>query len=125
MEPPTMEESVEEKSHPYVEDSSDKVIPADISLPFQFLLPNFDDSSSNEEPEIRELNTGAEIHDTNNEEKMLSVNSEASTSVNTNELLEFIDTLDMDESENTKQSDIVVELEQTSVFETFWRTDCC
>ena len=49
---------------------------------------------------------------------MLSVNSEASSLVNTNELLEFIDTMDMDESENTKQSDIAVESEQTSVFET-------
>ena len=57
MEPSTMKESVEEKSHPYVEDSSDKVIPADISLPSQFLLPNLDDSSSNEETKITELNT--------------------------------------------------------------------
>ena len=64
------------------------------------------------------MNTEAEIPDTNNEEEMLSVNSEASSLVNTNELLEFIDTMDMDESENTKQSDIAVESEQTSVFET-------
>ena len=118
MEPSTMKESVEENSHPYVEDSNDKEIPADISLPSQFLLPNLDDSSSNEETEITELNTEAEIHDTNNEEEMLSVNSEASSLVNTNELLEFIDTMDMDESENIKQSYIAVESEQTSVFET-------
>ena len=108
VEPTAMKESVEEKSYPYVEDSSDKVIPADISLPSQFLLPNLDDSSSNEETEITELNTEAEIHDTNNEEEMLSVNSEASSLVNTNELLEFIDTMDMDKSENTKQSDMAV-----------------
>ena len=30
-----------------VETTSDDVIPADISLPSQFLLPNLDDSSSN------------------------------------------------------------------------------
>ena len=38
-----------------VETTSDDVIPADISLPSQFLLPNLDDSSSNEETEVTEL----------------------------------------------------------------------
>ena len=57
-------------------------------------------------------------YNTNNEEEILSVNSEASSLVNTNELLEFIDTMNMDESENTKQSDVAVESEQTGVFET-------
>ena len=40
---------------------------------------------------------------------MLSVNSEASSLVNTNEFLEFIDTMDMDDSENTKQSETIVD----------------
>ena len=31
------------------EDSSDKLIPMDVSLPSQYLLPNLNDSSSNEE----------------------------------------------------------------------------
>ena len=44
---------------------------------------------------------------------MLSVNSEASSLVNTNEFLEFIDTMDMDDSQNTKQSETVIESEQT------------
>ena len=44
---------------------------------------------------------------------MLSVNSQASSLVNTNEFLEFIDTMDMDDSENTKESEIVIESEQT------------
>ena len=96
------DESVGERSHPNVEDSSNKVIPADVSLPSQFLLSILDDSSRDEETEITELKS--EIHDTNQEEEMLSVNSEASSLVNTNEFLEFIDTMDMDDSENTKQS---------------------
>ena len=50
--------------------------------------------------EITELNTEADIHNTNQEEEMPSVNSEASSLVNTNELLEFIDTMDMGESKN-------------------------
>ena len=104
-------------SHPSLEESSDKVIPEDISLPSQFLLPTLDDSSSEEETEITELNTEAEIHDVDNEEEMPLVDSEASSLVNTNELLEFIDTMDIDESENVEQSEITVNSEQTSTSE--------
>ena len=107
-----VDESVGEKSHSNVEDSSHKVIPADVSLPSQFLLPNLDDSLCDRETEITELNTEAEIHDTNQEEEMLSINSEASSLVNTNEFLEFIDTMDMDGSENTKQSETTIQPEQ-------------
>ena len=68
------DESVGERSHPDVEDSSDNVIPADVSLPSQFLLPISDDSSCDEETEVTELKSEAEIHDTYQEEEMLSVN---------------------------------------------------
>ena len=36
-------------------DSSDKLIPMDVSLPSQYLVPNLDDSSINEETEVTEL----------------------------------------------------------------------
>ena len=36
-------------------DSSDKLIPMDVSLPSQYLLPSLDDSSSDEETEVTEL----------------------------------------------------------------------
>ena len=107
------DESVGGRSHPKVEDSCVNVIPTDVSLPSQFLLPILDDSSCDEETEITELKSEAEIHDTNQEEEMLSVNSEASSLVNTNEFLEFIDTMDMDDSENTKQSKTIIKSEQT------------
>ena len=109
--------STESTSHPSSEKSSDKVIPEDISLPSQFLLPTLDDSSSEEETEITELKTEAELHEVDNEEEMPLVDSEASSLVNTNELLEFIDTMDIDESENVKQSEITVNSEQTSTSE--------
>ena len=109
--------STESTSHLSLEESSDKVIPEDISLPSQFLLPTLDDSSSEEETEITELKTEAELHDVDNEEEMPLVDSEASSLVNTNELLEFIDTMDIDESENVKQSEITVNSEQTSTSE--------
>ena len=44
---------------------------------------------------------------------MLSENSEASSLVNTNEFLDFIDTMDMDNSESTKRSETLIESEQT------------
>ena len=109
--------STESTSHPSSEESSDKVIPEDISLPSQFLLPTLDDSSSEEETEITELKTEAELHDVDNEEEMPLVDSEASSLVNTNELLEFIDTMDMGTAEDTKQSEITVDSEQRSTSE--------
>ena len=77
-------------SHPSLEESSDKVIPKDISLPSQFLLPTLDDSSSEEETEITELKTEAELHDIDSEDEMPLVDSGSSSLVSTNELLEFI-----------------------------------
>ena len=106
--------STENASHPSSEESSDKVIPEDISLPSQFLLPTLDDSSSGEETEITELKTEAEI---DNEEEMPLVDSEANSLVNTNEFLEFIDTMDMGKAESTKQSEITVDSEQSSTSE--------
>ena len=109
--------STESTSHPSSEESSDKVIPEDISLPSQFLLPTLDDSSSEEETEITELKTEAELHDIDNKEEMPLVDSEASSLVNTNELLEFIDTIDMGKADSTKQSEITVNSEQSSTLE--------
>ena len=106
--------SAESASHPSSEESSDKVIPENISLPSQFLLPALDDSSSEEETEITELKTEAELHHIDNEEEMPLVDSEASSLVNTNELLEFIDTIDMGTADSTKQSGIAVNSEQSS-----------
>ena len=36
-----------------MEEFSDEVIHEDVSLPFQFLLPNLDDSSDNEDTKVR------------------------------------------------------------------------
>ena len=110
--------STDSTSHPSLEESSDKKIPEDISLPSQFLLPTSDDSSSEEETEITELKTETELHDDDNaEEEMPLVDSEASSLVNTNELLEFIDTIDMSKADSTKQSENTVNAEQSSTSE--------
>ena len=73
-----------------MEESSDEIIPEDVSLPSQFLLPNLDDSS--DDKDTTELVTEAEISNTMTEEEMPSVNSEATSLVNTNKFLEFMDT---------------------------------
>ena len=97
-----------------LENTGDKVIPEDISLPSQFLLPNLDDSSSDEETGITELNTEVELTEHDNEKEMQSINSEADSLVDTKELLEFIDTMDVgntsniDESVSQKKSDHIV-----------------
>ena len=107
-----VQESAGKESNTSSEDSSDKVIPKDVSLPSQFLLPNLDESSSDEETRITELNTEAELNDCDNGKEMQSINSEADSLVDTNELMEFIDTMDIGDSGNVDQSVSTIEPEQ-------------
>ena len=100
-----------------MEESSDEIIPEYVSVPSQFLLSNLDDSSDNEDTKVTELITEAEINNTIPEEEMPSVNSEATSLVNTNEFLEFMDTIYMGESEKTNQSQLVETLDQSCVLE--------
>ena len=98
-------ESVVEDTTVDVETTSDDVIPADISLPSQFLLPNLDDSSSNEETEVTELYTEVEPTINDSGKEMQSINSEADSLVDTKELLEFIDTMDVRDASKVTESD--------------------
>ena len=88
-----------------VETTSDDVISEDISLPSQFLLPNLDDSSSNEGTEVTELYTEVEPTIDDSGKEMQSINSEADSLVDTNELLEFIDTMDVRDASKVTESD--------------------
>ena len=87
-------------------DSSDKLIPMDVSLPSQYLLPNLDDSASVEETEITELCTETEPTTYDNGTEMQSINSEAESLVDTKEFLEFVDTMDVDDTSKVCESDI-------------------
>ena len=98
-------ESVVEDATVDVETTSDDVIPEDISLPSQFLLPNLDDSSSNEETEVTELYTEVEPTIDDSGKEMQSINSEADSLVDTKELLEFIDTMDVRDASKVTESD--------------------
>ena len=98
-------ESVVEDTTSDVEITSDDVIPEDISLPSQFLLPNLDDSSSNEETEVTELYTEVEPTIDDSGKEMQSINSEADSLVDTKELLELIDTMDVRDASKVTESD--------------------
>ena len=93
-----------------IEDSSDEFIPMDISLPSKYLLPNLDDSSIEEDTKVTTLTTEADVHDTDHTAEMSLVDSEADSLVDTRELLEFIDTMDVSDtskvSEPTTQEEL-------------------
>ena len=93
-----------------IEDSSDEFIPMDISLPSKYLLPNLDDSSIEEDTKVTTLTTEADVHDTDQTAEMSLVDSEADSLVDTRELLEFIDTMDVSDtskvSEPTTQEEL-------------------
>ena len=97
-------ELVGKSSNISLENTSDEVIPEDISLPSQLLLPNLDDSSSDEETRITELNTEVELNGHDYGKEMQSINSEADSLVDTKELLEFIDTMDVGDTSNIDES---------------------
>ena len=104
--------SVGKESNISIENSSDKVIPEDVSLPSQFLLLNLDESSSDGETRITELNTEAELNGYDNGKEMQSINSEADSLVDTNDLLEFIDTMNVGETGSVDQSVSSIEPDQ-------------
>ena len=70
------------------------------------------ESSSDEETRIIELNTEAEIHGFDNGKEMQSINSETDSLVDTNGLLEFIDTMDVGETGSVDQSVSAIEPDQ-------------
>ena len=88
------------------EDSSDELIPRDISLPSKYLLPNLDDSSIEEDTEVTTLDTEADIHDTDKKKEMSLVDS----LVDTRELLEFIDTMNVSDTSKVSEPDTQEEL---------------
>ena len=58
------------------------------------------------------MNTEAELNGCDNGKEMQSINSEADVLVDTNELLEFIDTMDIGESGDVNQTVSAIEPEQ-------------
>ena len=107
------QELVGKSSNTSLENTGDKVIPEDISLPSQFLLPNLDDSSSDKETRITELNTEVELNEYDNGKEMQSINSEADSLVDTKGLLKFINTMDVSDTSNVDKSVSIMESDQS------------
>ena len=93
-----------------IEDSSDELIPMDVSLPSKYLLPNLDESSIEEDTKVTTLSTEADIHDKDKTNEMSLVDSEADSLVDTRELLEFIDTMDVSDTSKVIEPDTQEEL---------------
>ena len=92
------------------EGSSDELIPMDVSLPSKYLLPNFDDSSIEEDTEVTTLHTEADTHNADKTAEMSLVDSEADSLVDTRELLEFIDTMDVSDTSKDNEPNSQEEL---------------
>ena len=86
------------------EGSSDKLIPMDVSLPSQYLVPNLDNTSIDEETEVTELCTEIEPIIDDQGKEMQSINSEAESLVDTKEFLEFVDTMDAEDTSKVDES---------------------
>ena len=79
-----------------VDDSTgtgEHMIPEAVDIPSQYLVPHSDDSSVREDTAITELNTELQINEPNTEDDLPFIDSKNDSLVDTNEFLEFVDTL--------------------------------
>ena len=73
------------------------MIPKDVDLPSQYLVTHSDDSSANGDTTITELNVDSQVNKSNTEDDLPFIDSKIDSLVDTNEFLEFSDTLDTGE----------------------------
>ena len=74
--------------------TSEHLIPDDVNLPSQYLVTQSDDSSDMEDTTTNELNVDSQVNKTNTEDDLPFIDSKIDSLVDTNEFLEFVDTLD-------------------------------
>ena len=91
------------------------MIPKDIDLPSQYLVPHSDDSSVKEDTAITELNTESQVNEPNTEDDLPFIDSKNDSLVDTNEFLEFVDTLDTGEQTADIEPKSVTESQFSSV----------
>ena len=77
--------------------TGEHLIPEDIDLPSQYLVTHSDDSSDKEDTTITELNVDSQVNMSNTEDDLPFIDSKTDSLVDTNEFLEFVDTLDVEE----------------------------
>ena len=95
--------------------TGEHLIPKDIDLPSQFLVTNSDDSSAKDDTTITEINVDSQVHKSNSEDDLPFIESRIDYLVDTNEFLEFVDTLDTGEQTTGIEPKSVTESQFSSV----------
>ena len=94
---------------------SEHLIPDDVNLPSQYLVTQSDDSSDMEDTATTELNVDSQVNKSNTEDDLPFIDSKIDSLVDTNEFLEFVDTLDDGEQTSCIEPKSVTESQFSSV----------
>ena len=95
--------------------TSEHLIPDDVNLPSQYLVTQSDDSSDMEDTATTELNVDSQVNERNTEDDLPFIDSKIDSLVDTNEFLEFVDTLDDEEQTSAIEPKSVTESQFSSV----------
>ena len=95
--------------------TSEHLIPDDVNLPSQYLVTQSDDSSDMEDTTTTELNVDSQVKMSNTEDDLPFIDSKIDSLVDTNEFLEFVDTLDDEEQTSAIEPKSVTESQFSSV----------
>ena len=95
--------------------TGEHLVPDDIDLPSQYLVTHSDDSSDKEDTTITELNVDSQVNKSNSEDDLPFIDSKVDPLVDTNEFLEFVDTLDTGEQTTGIEPKSVTESQFSSV----------
>ena len=95
--------------------TSEHFIPDDVNLPSQYLVTQSDDSSDMEDTTTTELNVDSQVNEPNTEDDLSFIDSKIDSLVDTNEFLEFVDTLDDGEQTSAIEPKSVTESQFSSV----------
>ena len=95
--------------------TSEHLIPDDVNLPSQYLVTQSDDSSDMEDTTITKLNIDSQVNKSNTEDDLPFIDSKIDSLVDSNEFLEFVDTLDDREQTTAIEPKSVTESQFSSV----------
>ena len=95
--------------------TSEHLIPDDVNLPSQYLVTQSDDSSDMEDTTTTELHVDSQVNKSNTEDDLPFIDSKFDSLVDTNEFLEFVDTLDDEEQTSGIEPKSVTESQFSSV----------
>ena len=95
--------------------TSEHLIPDDVNLPSRYLVTQSDDSSDMEDTTTTELNVDSQVNEPNTEDDLPFIDSKIDSLVDTNEFLEFVDTLDDGEQTSAIEPKSVTESQFSSV----------